>query len=424
MKKTHLIILFSILVSIFFSCKKKEVIIPPDPITDEYTNASFNFNFEDVDPKINPIFNGYIQTYESAVNQGGWQYNNYYSLKNLNIIIFAYDSDDTNFDAVYMIVPPNGNYTGDVSNVYPTSNTASDGTKIIRVNDVAFLKDVINARLSGSSFGTSTVNNVDYLYFFYDKENYDTELAPLDIMRAVGFFTHEGFHQTAQLGFSQPANSQASIRFNLPADYPADTISFSLIAVGIKMYEDILFEDIQNNEDYMKRYYVLFKKLRELDDSDANYIDNFYLFECWLEGGAEYPEYAMNLNSGIMDGTIPEIRYDNSYQEFVDIVTEEIDAGVVPTVIYNGQERTVYYGHVVETTYYKLGSATLFLLDRLGVDVMDKLKSGKNPYQMLDDYITANNIAIDEDATFQELKEQVNWEETKTMMQNYIELFN
>jgi len=249
-------------------------------------------------------------------------------------------------------------------------------------------------------------------------------IEPLDIMREVGFFTHEGFHQTAQLEFTQPANSLASIRFNLPADYPADTVSFSLIASGIKMYENILFDNIQNAEDYVKMYYVLFKKLKDLDNSGKNYIDDFYLFECWLEGSAEFSEYTMNFGSGIMDGSIPEIRYDNSYQEFVDLAKKEIDAGVPPTVIYNGEERVVYYAHLVEITYYKLGSAPLFLLDKLGVDVMGKLKSGKNPYQMLEEYIMANNISIDEDATYQELKAQVNWEETKAMMQDYIDLFN
>ncbi|RUA32032.1 MAG: hypothetical protein DSY76_00845 [Bacteroidetes bacterium] len=424
MKNSYLIIAFLIIASSFSACKKDEVVIPPEPIKDVYTNASFNYNFSDVDPKINPIFNGYIKTYESAVNQAKWQYNNYYSLKNLNTIIFAYDRDANNFDAVYMIVPPNGKYTGDLSDEYQTSNTASDGTKIIRVNDKAFLKDLINARLSGSSFGKAKVKDVDYLYFFFDKKRYDKTLKPLDIMREVGFFTHEGFHLTTQLGFKRPSNSLESIRFNLPSDYPADSVSFSLIASGIKMYESILFDNIQNTEDYVKMYYVLFKKLKAQDNSGKNYIDNYYLYECWLEGSAEFTEYSMNIGSGVMDGSIPEIRYDNSYQEFVDLTKKEIAAGVPPTVIYNGKERVVYYAQLVEITYYKLGSAPLFLLDKLGVDVYAKLKAGKNPYQMLEEYITANNISVDEEATYEELKSQINWEDTKDMMQDYIELFN
>jgi len=424
MKKSNLIIVYLMLITAFLACRKDEVIIPPDTIDDEYSSASFDFKFADVDPKINPIFNGYIKTYETTVNQGGWSYNNYYSLKELNIVIFAYDKDAKNYDAVYMVVPPNGDYSGDVSDVLQTSNTASDGTKIIRVNDKEFLKKLIKARLSGSTFGTSTVDDVDYLYFFYEKDNYDKELVPLDIMREVGFFVHEGFHQTAQLEFDRPSDNLSSIRFNLPADYPADSVSFSLIAAGIKMYENILFEDIQNPDDYVKMYYVLFKKLRELDNSGKDYIDKFYLYECWLEGGAEFTEYTMNLNSGIMDGSIPAIRYDNSFQEFIDLTQVEVDAGVPPTVTYNGEERVLYYAHIVETTYYKLGSATLFLLDKLGVDVFDPMKSGKNPYQMLDEYITANNITIDEEATLHDVKSQINWEETKTIMQNYIDLFN
>jgi len=190
------------------------------------------------------------------------------------------------------------------------------------------------------------------------------------------------------------------------------------------MYEHILFDDVQNMDSYMKMYYILFKKLRELDTSGKNYIDGYYLFECWLEGSAEFTEYNMILASGLMDSNIPEIHYDNSYQEFKDLITEEIDAGVTPTIIYNGQERTAYYGMAVEVTYYKLGSATLFILDKLGVDVYSKLKIGKNPYQMLQEYIDTHNITIDEEAEFNNLKSQINWQENTTMMQNYIDLFN
>jgi len=409
---------------LFSSCRKEEIIIPPDPIEDEYSNATFNFDFDEVDSKMMPIFNAYIKTYESAVNQGNWNYNSKYSLKNLNTIIFAYDDVNHNYEATYMINPPNGNYTGDASDELSTSNTASDGTKIIRVNDKAFLKELIKARLSGSSYGLSTLNGKKYLYFFYDKKNYDKTLQPLDIVRAVGFFIHEGFHLVSQVSFSNPNNEHESIRFNLPSDYPADTASFSLIAAGIQMYEHILFDNVQNMDDYMKMYYVLFKKLRELDTSGKNYIDGYYLFECWLEGGAEFTEYNMNLASGLMDGGIPEIHYDNSYQEFKDLITEEIDAGVTPTIIYNGIERTAYYGMAVEATYYKLGSATLFILDKLGVDVYSKLKIGENPYQMLQEYIDNHNITIDEEAEFNNLKSQINWQENTTMMKNYLNLFN
>jgi len=362
MKKTFFIVACLIIVSTFSACKKKETVIPPDPIEDEYSNAGFNFDFIKVDPKINLTLDAYIKTYEDAVNQDGWPYNNYYSLKNLNILIFAYDKDAKNFDAVYMIVPPNGDYPGDVSDVYQTSNIASDGTKVIRVKDKKFLEDIIKVRLTGSPFGTSTLNDIKYQYFFFEKSEYDIDMQPLDIMRAVGFIIHECFHQTVQLEFTNPYDEYKSLRFRLPPDYPADTVSFSLIASGIKMYETILFDDVQDVEEYMKMYYVLFKKLRELDTSGKNYIDGFYLFECWLEGGAEFPEYYMELSSGVMDGSIPEIRYDNSYQEFTDIMEKEIEAGVPPTVILNGEEVVVYYAHVVETTYYKLGSATLFLI--------------------------------------------------------------
>ena len=409
---------------LFSSCKKDEIIIPPDPIEDEYSSATFNFNFDEVDPKVMPIFDAYMQTYESAVNQDNWNYNSEYSLKNLNTIIFAYDSDNQNYEAIYMIDPPNGNYTGDDSNVFSTGSTASDGAKIIRIFDTDFLKKLIKARLSGSSFGTSTVDDVDYLYFFYDKNDYDKVLQPLDIMRAVGFFIHEGFHQTSQMDFTRPNNEHSSIRFNLPADYPADSVSFSLIAAGMKMYEDILFEDVQNMDDYMKRYYILFKKLKELDTSGKNYIDGYYLFECWLEGSAEFTEYYMNRGSGVMNGDNQEIRYDNSLQEFKDLITDEIDAGVPPTINYNGQDRVAYYAVAVETTYYKLGSATLFILDNLGVDVYQKLKTGENPYEMLEEYINANNISINENEIYNNLKSQIDWEATKTMMQDYINLFN
>ncbi len=409
---------------LFSSCKKDEIIIPPDPIEDEYSSATFNFNFDEVDPKVMPIFDAYMQTYESAVNQDNWNYNSEYSLKNLNTIIFAYDSDNQNYEAIYMIDPPNGNYTGDDSNVFSTSSTASDGAKIIRVTDTNFLKELIKVRLSGSSFGISKVNDKDFLYFFYDKSKYDKVLQPLDIMRAVGFFIHEGFHLVSQVNFTQPNNEHSSIRFNLPADYPADSVSFSLIAAGMKMYEDILFEDVQNMDDYMKMYYILFKKLKELDTSGKNYIDGYYLFECWLEGSAEFTEYYMNRGSGVMNGDNQEIRYDNSLQEFKDLITDEIDAGVPPTINYNGQDRVAYYAVAVETTYYKLGSATLFILDNLGVDVYQKLKTGENPYEMLEEYINANNISINENEVYNNLKSQIDWEATKTMMQDYINLFN
>ncbi len=421
--QTKIAVLLLSVVLLFPKCTPEDTIIPPDPIEDKYSEATFNFNFDELDTKLERTFNAYMQTYESTVVQEKWKYNNEYSLKNLNLILFTYDSDAKNLNAAYAVVTPISGFTGDVSNVVSTSNTASDETKIIRITDEDFLKKLIKARLNGGDFGISTLNEVDYFYYFLAKNEYNQQ-EPLDIFRNVGAFIHEGFHQTAQLGYTRPDDELKSIRFNLPSEYPADSVSFSLIAAGIKLYEDILFEENVNYSEYAKMYYVLFKKMKELDTTGKNYIDKFYLFECWLEGSAEFTEYNMLLESNLMDKNIPEIRYDNSFQEFKDIITSEIDAGVTPTTIYNGQETIIYYDSVVESTYYKLGSATLFLLDHLEGDIFSKIKVGKNPYEMLEEYINSNNISIDENEIYNNLKSQIDWDETKVMMQNYINLFN
>jgi len=424
MKKINLLIL---VLAVLFStgCKKDEVIIPPDPIKDEYSKATFSLNFDQIDPKIKPIFEAYLQTYDAAIIQGNWSYQDIYSLKDFNTVIFGYDSDNNKFEAAYMIVPPNGAYSGSQSNVLETTNQPSDGTKIIRVTNQAFLKKLIEARLSEGEFGSSTVDNGKYLYFFFDKSNYESSpLTPLSIFRSVGLFIHEGFHVLPQVNFTSPNDEYRSIRFNLPSDYPADSVSFSLIAAGIKIYENILFENNQDMIANLKMYDVLFRKLRQLDMTGKNYIDGFYLYECWLEGGAEFPEYKMLQAGGLLDGNVPEIYYDNSFQEFKDKLVAEINSGEPATVSYNGQDVVLYYSLVVETTYYKLGSATLYILDELGVNVMEEVSMGKNPFQMLEDYIADHNITINEEQEFENIKSQINWEEMTSLMQDYIQLYN
>ena len=42
---------------------------------------------------------------------------------------------------------------------------------------------------------------------------------------------------------------------------------------------------------------------------------------------------------------------------------------------------------------------------------------------MLEEYISDNSITVDEETTYDDLKSQINWEESKIRMKKYIDLF-
>ncbi len=391
------------------------------PFKDKYSNAGLNYSFAQLDPKIKPILDNYAKTYHYAVDSGKWPYKKDYNLEDFILLLLIYNDKNGNIEGVYAAVPAAMKLDDNFEEV-PNMAEATTSLRFVHVSDKALIKKLFKTRHDNSSFGVFNSDAKKYLYFILDKDFFANELSKFSINQEIGFFTHEGFHLIPQAKFKRPNEKYGSLRFNLPPDYPVDETSFSLIAAGMKLYEDVLFKDDLDLEQYARMYYVLFKKLLEQDHSNKGYIDGFYFFEMWLEGSAEFVESDLNLGSGVFDKNDPIIQYVNSYKKLVDQIDREIDNGPAKSNI-NGVEKSIKYTELIDDSYYHLGSASLFVLDALGVDVISQLKSGMNQYQMLSKYIQDNQIAIDEEQTYSDLRSQINWSESLARMKKYIKLF-
>ena len=378
---------------------------------------TYNFNFEEKDNQYKSIVEEYLKSYEFTVNSNDWKYDNIYKLNRFHLVLF--DMVSNNVDAMYMVVPGESNYTGDVSDVLATSFSPSDDAKVIRLKD----KELVDRMLSGvhpnQSFSKYSENGIDYL-FIIDRGPDDSITFPT-MESLIGYYMHEGYHLFPQKNFLVPDRIEGFGRFQIPEDYPADNVSFSLIAAGYQLFENLLFEDNIDYEAYMKMNYVLFKKLRELDTTGKGYIDGYYLYFAAIEGSAQFMETAINLGSGVLDKEDDLIRSSMSYQGFIDGIQEDIDENNT-TLIINGVVTESRYGTLL-LSFYKLGANVLFILDHLGVDVMAENSAGKNPYEMLQEYIDTNNITINEEEVLDDLKSEIDWNTTMELMEDYIKLW-
>ncbi len=390
-------------------------------VQDDYHNAGLEYKFDSLDAKLKPILDNYLLSYDYSTKPGAWAYQKYYSLDNFNLILLVFDNSKKNMDGVYLVSKADANFGLNLADVQGLSQTVTRA-RAYRLLDKAFVKRLIKSRKESGDFGLYSEGKQKYMYFFEDKSFFERELSAFDINQEVGYFAHEGFHFTSQNKFKRPKHISGSFRFSLPDDYPADPSSFSLIAAGFKLYEDILFDENIDLTKYAKFYDVLFKKLLELDHSGKDYINDFFLFETWLEGSAEFVESKINIGSGVFDKTDELIQYVNSYQRFVDGVDGAIKRGVTSSYV-NNVETIVRYGDVLDSSYYNLGSGCLFVLDGLGVDVMSELKKGLTPYQILENYLEDNRISFDEEAVYNELKQKIDWQASLERMKSYIELF-
>ena len=391
-------------------------------IKDQYHNASLEYSFDDLDSKVKPILDNYLLSYNYSTNADSWTYKKYYSLDEFSLLIFVFDKQKKNIDAAYMVMKTNNGFSGDIADMPKISNPTSTA-KAVRLLDKGFSKRIINSRNDSGNFGLYSEHGIKYLYFFVDKDYFDRDLSAFDINQEVGFFAHEGFHLTAQSKFKWPKHKSGSLRFDLPDDYPVDPSSFSLIAAGYKLYENVLFDDSIDLNHYAKMYDLLFNKLLELDHSGKDYVNEFFFFETWLEGAAEFVELKLNSGSGVFDGSDRIIRYSNSFQRFNDGIDDAIEKGVSTSSI-NGVEKLVKYTDVLDGSYYKIGAGCLLTLDGLGVDVMAGLKDGLTPYQILEKYLQESNLNFDEDVVYNDLKQEINWQESLAKMKKYIELFD
>lgn len=400
------------------TCSKDEIESIPEPLP-IITETTYLLNFLVADAKFKPVLDAYVTAYEYVVNSGQWKYKSNYSLDIFHLLLFSYDNKVNNVDAMYMVVPHNSNYAGDLSDVVQTTPTPTDDTKVIRFRDVELAREIVTKPPQTGSFGSFSKDGENYLFFIIDKYKYGSEMSQFFIQQAVGFYIHEGFHLFPQPDFTKPNAEHRGLRFKLPEDYPADSISFSLIGAGMKLYELIIFEDDPDWSKHLKMLYVIFKKLKELDNSGKNYIDGYYLYYAWVEGVPKFVENHINKEIGLFDNTA--FNY-SSFEKFQKYIQYNIDSKNT-SVIVNGEERVARYFAVAEYTYYHLGASSLFILDNLGEDVITQISSGLNPYQMLQQYIDDKNISIDEASIYKDVKALIDWEATKTMMQDYIELW-
>jgi len=379
--------------------------------------TTYDFDFQSVDPLMKPLLEGYLSAYNYTVSSSDWAYRDIYTLSNFATVILV--KEGATIKAAYMLLPPNTPYAGNDTDRFKTDGSAADGAVYLRLSEEPFIQALLNRLTGGGSFGRYRAKGADYLYFVLDPARY-AGADSFTIAQDVSFFAHEGFHLFPQEGFDTPTSLAQDIRFNLPDDYPADEVSFSLISAGVKLAEQVMAEDDPAKLlDLLKMQYVLFKKLLELDSSGKNYVRDYYLFQCWLEGGAEFAGKEIIKGAGLYG---PISKFSDSYENFQAAIRRDVEEGNTNTNI-NGVEQLSRYDTAVDSSSYTLGYSTLAILEKLGVDSMSQLAEGLNPYEMLEAYVIDHTVDIDEAETFETLKSLVDWDAQKELMRTYINLW-
>jgi len=412
------LLLWAIALLAFTSCKKDE---PALPISMDIMEATYNYDFDDIEPEAFPVFDDYVKAYVHTMDPAEYDCGDTYRLDRFHLVLVIHDEAAGNVPATFVFRPAGSSFT--TGQAVPIASPAADGGNWYRQRDAALSRRMVAAlQTSRSRFAPYAEGGTDFLVIRYDRE-WLRQLTRASRTRWAAFFVHEGFHLFAQRAMTRPANSQGGLRFNLPEDYPADPESFSLIAAGVQLNENLVYNEGPTDWDRtLAMQYVLLDRLRAADTTGQNYIDEYYLSYAWLEGGAEFIEQKITLGSGIYRLDDAATREQISYDFFQRTIRRTISMGTT-TVTVNGVPRETRYQQVGDRTFYQIGAATFRILEGLGEDPMAQMQRGLNPYELLDDYVRANNVVIDEAEALADIKALIDWEESLELMEDYIAVF-
>lgn len=392
------------------------------PINPDIMEATYNYNFGEIEREAFPVLFDYVEAYEHTMDPTVYDCGDTYRLDRFHLALIVHDDVAGNVPAAFLFRPA-GSPANAVGEPVPTTSPAADGANWYRQSDSGLSRRMVSAlQTSLSRFAPYSEDGVDYLVIRFDRQ-WLRELTRASRTRWAAFFVHEGFHMFPQREMPRPNNRQSGIRSNPPADYPADPQSFSLIAAGIQLNENLLYgDDPVDWQRTLAMQYVLFDRLLAADTTGQEYIDGFYLYYAWVEGGAEFVDEKITLGAGIYDLADANTRIQVSYDNFREQVQRTIQTGN-STVIVNGVRQERRYQAVVGRSFYQIGAATFRILEGLGEAPLVEMARGQNPYQLLDDYIRANNVVIDETVALEDLKALIDWEESLELMEEYIDVF-
>lgn len=395
---------------------------PVGPFSPDIREATYNYDFFSIESEAGPLLIDYRNAYEFTQNPVAYGGGATYQLDQFHLALIIHDETGGNVPAVFVYRPAGSNFAS-AADLTSVVVQAEDGSSWIRQEDAALSRRMIGALQSPrSTFAPYTENGTDFVVIRFDRERL-RNLDRSSRTRWISFFVHEGFHLYPQRAMARPGNSQSGIRSNIPADYPADPESFSLIGAGVQLGENLLYPTGPVDwERALAMQYVLLDRLREADTTGQLYIDEYYLLYAWLEGAAQFVDETITRGTGLYDRDDSFTRGQVSYAAFLSSVENTVLTGN-STVIVNGVPQTRRYNAVVGSTFYELGSTTFRILEGLGEDPFAAIASGRNPYELLDDYITDNEIAIDEEAALADIKASVDWEASLELMSDYIAVF-
>ncbi len=408
------------MVGALFSCDRAE---PLRIISDDINEATYSYAFEDLEQEASALLSDYIEAYTHTLDPTEYACGDTYKLDRFHLALVVHDEANGNVPAVFLFHPA-GSPLSSNGEAVPTVAAAADGAAWYRQRDRRATQRMLSAlQTPRSRFAPYTENGIDYLVIRFDREALRS-LDRANRTRWTAFFVHEGFHLFAQRNMPRPNRRHSGIRRSIPVDYPADPESFSLIAAGIQLNENTLYaSEPVDWEQTLALQYVLWDRLRNADTTGLEYVDGFYLFYAWLEGGAEFIDQKITRGAGIYSFANSDTRAQVAYSTFVSNVEQTVLTGN-STVITNGEEREARYAAVLRGSYYQLGALTFRILEGLGEDPLAQMARGRNPYQLLDDYLRANDLTIDEDVALADLKSLINWNNSLALMEDYIAVFD
>lgn len=424
MKPLSFLLFFLVLLA---GCTKEEPAVvveePPVVVSPDIREATYDYDFFAVENVMESLLTDYQNAYEFTQDPVAYGYGGVYELSQFHLALIVHDEANGNVPAV-LVYRPAGSDFAPAAELASVVAQAEDGSSWIRQEDAELSRRMAGALQNiGGEIARYSEDETDFLVFRVERDrllNIDRSFRT----RQIAYFVYWGYLLYPRQTMERPGSSQENVRASIPENYPADPESFSLIGAGVKLGEDLLYAaEPVDWERALAMQYVILDRLRAADSSLQNYIDEYYLYYAWLEGAAQFAHQTITLGTGLYDRNDLVLREQVSYEAFTRDVTAVIDTDNTVMFI-NGFRRNGRYYTVARTSFYELGSTTFRILEGLGEDPFAAMTTGRNPYELLDDYITNNQIVIDEEATLADIKASIDWEASMALMADYIAYFN
>jgi len=121
------------------------------------------------------------------------------------------------------------------------------------------------------------------------------------------------------------------------------------------MFHNAYFSDDVDIKKYAKMYYVIYKKLLELDKTNKNYVNGYFMYHNWLEGSAWFIDYDLLSKSKVSNFDRQKKHYDYD-SSFLDPIKKIVSTKKLKTINVNGVDKINNYTEVFEYAFYKMGA--------------------------------------------------------------------